>query len=426
MTNLTAPQPKVRERGASHADAPSIKEAPERVARTTGRRVFAVVLVAGALFAIAFVAGLLPRLQRTRTLNAAAADAAAAKPRVSVVVARQEVGSDQRTLPGNALPLLEASLYARTTGYVSRRLVDIGDRVTEGQLLAVIASPETDDHLVQATAELNQAKANLKLNEASAALAKTSLNRFLSLQGTNPGAVSQQNVDERQATVRTSDANVDASRASVGVAEATVKRYADLQAFEKIVAPFAGVVTARHVDPGDLVAADNMQRELFHVMRTDVLRVFVNVPQTYASTIKNGGAAEVYLRDNPGKKYAGKVTRTASALDPNSRTLLTEVQVQNDADELRPGMYLQVRFDFAKNFNPVLIPTAALSIRDGAPRIGVLGSDNTVTYRSIDLGRDYGAEVEVIDGLKAGETVVLHPGDDVPDGTPVDPAEPAT
>jgi RND family efflux transporter MFP subunit len=424
MTNLTAPQPKVRERGPSHTEAPPTKEAPTRVAKGTGRRVFAVVLVAGVLFAIAFVAGLWPRLQRTRTLNAAAADVGSAKPRVSVVVARQEPAADQRILPGNALPLLEASLYARTTGYVSRRLVDIGDRVTEGQLLAVIASPETDDHLVQATAELNQAKANLKLNEASAALAKTSLNRFLSLQGTNPGAVSQQNVDERQATVRTSDANVDASRASVGVAEATVKRYADLQTFEKIIAPFAGVVTARHVDPGDLVAADNMQRELFHVMRIDVLRVFVNVPQTYASTIKVGGAAEVYLRDNPAKKYAGKVTRTANALDPNTRTLLTEVQVENGADELRPGMYLQVRFDFARSFDPVLIPTAALSIRDGAPRVGVLDGDNKVTYRKIDLGRDYGAEVEVIEGLKAGESVVLHPGDDLADRTSVDPAAP--
>ena len=401
-----------------------IDDAPVRTPKYMGLRVFAVVLALGILFAITLVLGLIPRFRQTGTLNQAAAETTSAKPRVSVAAVRQEPAAQQRVLPGNALPLLEASLYARATGYVSKRLVDIGDRVEEGQLLAVIDSPEIDDQLVQASAQLNQSKANLKLNEANAALAKTTLNRFSGLKQANQGAVSQQDIDEREATVRTSEANVDASSATVGVAEANVKRFADLKNFEKIAAPFAGVVTARHVDPGDLVSADNMQRELFHVMNTDVLRVFVNVPQTYAATIKAGGNAEVYLRDNPSKKYAGKVTRTANALDPNTRTLLTEVQVPNKESELRPGMYLQVSFDFARDFDPVLIPTAALSIRDGAPRVGVLSGDNKVSYRSIDLGRDYGAEVEVIDGLKAGETVVVHPGDDLVDGTAVDPVTP--
>ena len=369
---------------------PEIDDAPVRTPKYMGFRVFTVVLALGILFAITLVLGLIPRFRQTGNLNQAAADTTSAKPRVSVAVARQEEVAAQRVLPGNALPLLEASLYARATGYVSKRLVDIGDRVGEGQLLAVIDSPEIDDQLVQASAQLNQSKANLKLNEANAALAKTTLNRFSGLKQANQGAVSQQDIDEREATVRTSEANVDASRASVGVAEANVKRFADLQNFEKIAAPFAGIVTARHVDPGDLVSADNIQRELFHVMNTDVLRVFVNVPQSYASTIKVGGTAEVYLRDNPAKKYAGKVTRTANALDPNTRTLLTEVQVPNKESELRPGMYLQVIFDFARDFDPVVIPTAALSIRDGAPRVGVLSGDNKVSYRSIELGRDYG------------------------------------
>ncbi len=424
MTNLTAPEPRARERVRPHSDEAEIDDAPVRAPKYMGFRVFAVVLALGILFAITLVLGLIPRFRQTGNLNQAAAETTSAKPRVSVAAVRQEPAAQQRVLPGNALPLLEASLYARATGYVSKRLVDIGDRVEEGQLLAVIDSPEIDDQLVQASAQLNQSKANLKLNEANAALAKTTLNRFSGLKQANQGAVSQQDIDEREATVRTSEANVDASSATVGVAEANVKRFADLKNFEKIAAPFAGVVTARHVDPGDLVSADNMQRELFHVMNTDVLRVFVNVPQTYASTIKAGGDAQVYLRDNPSKKYAGKVTRTANALDPNTRTLLTEVQVPNKESELRPGMYLQVIFDFARDFDPVLIPTAALSIRDGAPRVGVLSGDNKVSYRSIDLGRDYGAEVEVIDGLKAGETVVVHPGDDLVDGTAVEPVTP--
>ena len=424
MANLTVTEPRARERVKPHSDESEIDGAPVRIPKYMGLRVFAVVLALGIFFAVALILGWIPRFRQTRTLNDAAAEATSAKPRVSVAVARQEAVAAQRVLPGNALPLLEAALYARTTGYVSKRLVDIGDRVEEGQLLAVIDSPEIDDQLVQATAQLNQSRANLKLNEANAALAKTTLNRFSGLKQANQGAVSQQDIDEREATVRTSEANVDASRASVGVAEANVKRYADLQNFEKINAPFAGVVTARHVDPGDLVSADNIQRELFHVMNTDVLRVFVNVPQTYASTIKAGGDAAVYLRDNPSKKFAGKVTRTANALDPNTRTLLTEVQVPNKENELRPGMYLQVIFDFARDFDPVVIPTAALSIRDGAPRVGVLGDDNKVSYRSIDLGRDYGAEVEVIEGLKAGDTVLVHPGDDLAEGTIVDPVTP--
>lgn len=436
MTRLTAPepQPQLRKRSATHPEAThpevvvrhSTPEDGSHPKKHIGLRVFALVLFAAVAFAGAFIAGVIPRFQHTESLTTAAAEATSANPRVSVAVARQEPANDQRTLPGNALPLLEASLYARTTGYVSKRLVDIGDTVTEGQLLAVIDSPETDDQLVQATAQLNQARANLKLNEASAALAHTTLDRFTGLKSANTGAVSQQDVDEKSATVRTTEANVDASRAAVGVAEATVKRFADLKNFEKIVSPFAGVITARHVDPGDLVSADNIQRELFHVMRTDTLRVFVNVPQSYAATIKVGDAAQVYLRDNPSRKYAGKVTRSANALDPSTRTLLTEVQVKNEANELRPGMYLQVQFEFARDFDPVVIPAAALTIRDAAPRVGVLGDGNKVTYRNIELGRDYGAEVEVIDGLKAGETVVVHPGDDLPDGTVVEPVTPTT
>ncbi|HEX4415413.1 MAG TPA: efflux RND transporter periplasmic adaptor subunit [Lacipirellulaceae bacterium] len=429
MTNATAPEPQVRKRAAVHPEVSAQHDPQETVPgpkKHIGLRVFVLALFAAIGFGGAFVAGLIPRFQHKESLTTAAAEVTSANPRVSVAIARQEPASDQRTLPGNALPLLEASLYARTTGYVKQRLVDIGDKVAEGHLLAVIDSPETDDQLVQATAQLNQARANLKLNEASAALANTTLNRFTGLKAASNGAVSQQDVDEKAATVRTTEANVDASRAAVGVAEATVRRFADLKNFEKIISPFAGVITARHVDPGDLVSADNIQRELFHVMQTDTLRVFVNVPQSYAATIKVGDAAQVYLRDNPSHKYTGQVTRTANALDPSTRTLLTEVQVKNDANELRPGMYLQVQFDFARDFDPVVIPAAALTIRDAAPRVGVLSDGNKVAYRTIEIGRDYGAEVEVIDGLKAGETVVVHPGDDLPDGTVVEPVTPRT
>jgi RND family efflux transporter MFP subunit len=187
------------------------------------------------------------------------------------------------------------------------------------------------------------------------------------------------------------------------------------------------VITARNVDPGALVQADspNTTRELFHLMRTDVLRVFVNVPQTSATDVKVGQRADLYRREDPRRLFAGKVTRTADALDANTRTLLTEVQVANPSNDLRPGMYLQVRFAFDRAVVPVLIPSAALATRTGAPRVAALDGQNRVRYVHVVLGRDYGAQIEVSAGVKPGERVVVRPGDDLPEGTEVEPAAPA-
>jgi RND family efflux transporter MFP subunit len=160
---------------------------------------------------------------------------------------------------------------------------------------------------------------------------------------------------------------------------------------------------------------------MFHLMRTDILRVFVNVPQTFATGIKVGQNTLVYRRDDPSKQISGKVTRTADALDPNTRTLLTEVQVANPNNTLRPGMYLQVKFVFDRQILPVLIPAAALATRSGGPRVGVLDDQHRVQYRTVELGRDYGQEIQVIAGLRAGETIVVHPGDDLAEGTVVEP-----
>jgi RND family efflux transporter MFP subunit len=327
-------------------------------------------------------------------------------------------------LPGTALPLLEASLYARTTGYLKRRLVDIGDRVTEGQLLAEITAPDVDDQLAQARANLSQSKANLVLAQANAELAKTTLTRD---ERAGPGvAVAQQQIDQDRATLDTSLAQVEFSKANIQVNEATVQRFTDLQGFQKIVAPFPGVITARNVDTGDLISSDSPSttRELFHVMRTDVLRVFVNVPQVFATGIKVDQNAVVYRREDPQKTFPGKVTRTADALDSNSRTLLTEVDVPSPDNALRPGMYLQVKFVFDRNVLPVVIPAAALATRTTGPRVAVLDDQNRVHYRTVDLGRDFGADIAVLSGLQPGETVVVHPGDDLPEGTVVEPVPP--
>lgn len=386
-------------------------------------------LLAGALLALGLVAGavalgLAPRLRQKDALAAAAREAAAAPPRVHVATARPAPADADRVLPGNAQPLLEASLFARATGYIKTRRAEIGDRVQEGQLLALIDAPDIDDQLRQARANLEQAHATLKLNEANATLARTILARSVNLNGKGAGIVSQEELDQQRATVAATAAGVENARASIQVNEAAVQRFADLQAFEQIKAPFTGVVTARNIDTGDLVSADSTTRELFHLMRTDVLRVFVNVPQVFATDINVGQAALIHRREDPLVQYTGTVTRTADALDPATRTLLTEVQVPNSDNALRPGMYLQVKFVFKRHTTPVLVPSAALATGAQGPRLAVLDQESRVHYQAVQLGRDFGAEVEVVAGLQPGATVVFRPGDALPEGMTVI-AEPA-
>ena len=380
-----------------------------------GGGVLVIIVLIGSL-----VAATLPRLRHERELDAAAAQASSSPPIVSVVTARRAPGTSEQNLPGNALAFREAALYARTTGYLKRWLVDIGDRVKEDQLLAEISAPDVDDQLAQARANLNLVKANLEVSEANLALAKITVARDIA---SGPGT-SPETLDQDRAQVKTTVAQVESARASIKVNEATVQQYADLQSFQKIVAPFAGVITARTVDPGALVAADNPSetRPLFHVMQTDPLRVFVNVPQVVATTIEPGQEAIVYRQEDPRRQFSGKVTRTAKALDPNTRTLLTQVDVPNADEALQPGMYLRVKFVAARAAPVVLIPSAALVTRTDGPEIALLDENKTVRYRKVQLGRDYGAEIEVVAGLQGGEKVIVHPGDALAEGQEVNPA----
>jgi RND family efflux transporter MFP subunit len=387
--------------------------------RRAGRRVFAIGAFVLVALGAALAAGTLPKLRQQKQFDTAANRAAAQPPRVTVAVAQRMAPSAERVLPGTCLPLMEAALFARATGFVSQRLVDIGDHVKEGQLLAQISAPDVDDQLTQSKANLVLSEANLKSAQASQNLAKLTLDRGELL--IQQKAIAPQSLDQDRATLETTTAQVASSAASIDLNKATVQRYTDLQSFEKITAPFEGVITSRHVEKGDLITADSTTRELFHLMRTDTLRIFVNVPQTFATSIKNGQAASVYRREEPQKMYPGKVTRTADALDPNTRTLLTEVDVPNPEDTLRPGMYLQVKFDFNRKIFPLMIPAAALATRTKGPRVAVLDNQQRVQYVDVELGRDYGAELQVLAGLKEGQQVIVHPGDDLPEGTLVQP-----
>ncbi len=384
-------------------------------------------LLAGilALGAIAggVAAGIVPRLKHERELNAAAAEVASSKPRVTVVTARAATPTAERVLPGSSQPLLETAIYARTTGYLKSRCVDIGDRVKEGDLLAEIAAPEIDAQLEQARATLLLTRANLARDKANEELAGTELNRSRHLLARQ--AVPQQEFDTALATAKVAGANVKATESNLRVNEANIERLETLQSFQKVTAPFSGIITARNVDPGALVSADSPSstRELFHLVQMDTLRVFVNVPQVFATDVKVGQEAVVFRREDPRRTFAGKVTRTADALDPSTRTLLTEVQVPNRDGALRPGMYLQVKFIFRRQVSTVLVPAAALATRSEGPRVAVLDKDHRVRYRNVQLGRDFGHETEVMAGLEPGETVVVHPGDDLPEGSEIEPVD---
>ena len=405
-----------------HPHQPAPTEAEQESRRLAGRRLIVIALLALVLLTGAIVGGTAPRLRRNAAVNALAEEAATSLPRVNVVEARPGSQTATQQLPGNSLPLLETSVFARTNGYLKQWYVDIGDHVEEGQLLAEISAPDVDAQLEQAKANLALAEANLPLAVANADVAKVTLDRFIEA-GPGTGATLLQ-IDQQRAAVKTTAAQVEAAKATIAVNQAAVELNTVLQKFQRIVAPFPGVITARNVDPGDLVSADApTTTELFHLMRTDTIRVFVDVPQVYSTAIKVGQKAVVFRREEPENEYSGTVVRTANALDPNSRTLLTQVNVPNPEDELRPGMYLQVKFDFDRQLPPLLIPTAAIIIRSAEPRVAILDDQHRVGYKSVQLGRDYGAVIEIVSGLNAGDVVVVHPGDDLPAGTAVQPVK---
>jgi RND family efflux transporter MFP subunit len=423
MSSLATMKMPVVPNGNGHPPAAQV-HAPAAVPGrgTAGRRVPALGALAAVVLAGALAAGTLPRLREEQAVKAAAAQAAAAPPRVTVAPARAGAAESERVLRGSAMALCEAAIHSRASGYVKSQLVDIGDRVREGQVLAVVSAPDIDAQLVQARASLELARANLERARAYEAFARGEERRYGHLVAGR--ASSREEYEGKVEAAQVARAAVAAAAAEVRVNEAAVQRCTDLQSFEQITAPFAGVITARHVHAGDLVTADTTGKELFHLMCITGLRVFVDVPQALAPGVRVGQSVAVYRREDPARQYPGTVTRTANALDPGTRTLLTEVQVPNPAEVLRPGMYLQVKFVTTSDVVPVLIPAAALATRSGGPRVAVLDGQRRVHYRTVQLGRDYGADIEVLDGLAAGETVVLHAGDDLPEGTLVEPVSP--
>ena len=337
-------------------------------------------------------------------------------------------------LPGDMQALVDSPLFARVDGYLRTRLVDYGDRVKTGQLLAEIDTPELDQQISQARATLGQSQAALKELQADLDLSKANLNladltvkRWRRL--ANGGAVARQETDQKEADFSVGQAQVAKAQASIGTAQETVRanqanlrRLEDMKSFARIVAPFDGVVTARNVDIGTLVNSGNggAAHELFHMAQIQVLRVFVNVPQTYVGEIRPGQTAELRVQELPGQVFSAKVTRIANALDAGSRAMITVLEVPNPRGILMPGMYTQVRFAIGRAAPAVIIPGDTLTLGRQGPRVAVVGTDHRIHYRSIQIGQDLGAELEVVSGLAAGETVVTNPSDAVRENAAVE------
>src|SRR5207249_138038 len=302
-----------------------------------------ILLAAGAVFAALFLVGVVPRLVLRHRLRTDADAVRTRLPMVSTTNPHHSPEVLEIPLTGSMEAILETGIWARTNGYLKARYVDIGDRVRKGQQLADIDTPEVDQQLMQAIATMNQDKATVVKTEADLALTRTTLQRYLTA---GPGTVSKQQIDERTSAVTDAEKIVDAARATVNADEANVQRLLELQSFQKVYAPFDGVITTRNVDPGSLISAGSTSgtRELFRLAQVDVLRIFVYVPQSYAPDIRAGESADVSVRELPGRVFQGTVTRTAGAIHPTSRTLLTEVQVRNPEGLLLSGSYATVRF----------------------------------------------------------------------------------
>jgi RND family efflux transporter MFP subunit len=324
-------------------------------------------------------------------------------PTVVVVRPIAEKPDEELVLPATLQAYEESPIYARTSGYLLHWYKDIGSHVSKGDLLADIDTPEVDQELSQARAARQQSSAQLDI-------AKISAERWLNLRKTD--SVSQQETDTQTSTYQQAQANLAA-------ADANVRRLEQLESFKRVYAPFSGVLVKRNVDPGALINAGSAGIELFILARVDPLRVFINVPQAYSPAIKNGMPAFITLSEMPGQKFKGTVTRTAEAIDPATRTLLTEVDVPNKDGRLLRGSFGEVHFNPKIDVAKLTIPVNAMLFRKEGPRVAVVGPDNKVQLRPITIGRDYGATLEVLGGVSPDERVIVNPADSLDDGQTV-------
>jgi len=430
MSDSSGREQKLAPAAASPVDHP-VPRARTRTMRAIGLGILA-------LFAVLLIVSVIPRALNRHRLAKAAQTVRTAVTSVHVVrpVTASEAGL---SIAATTQAMRDAVIYARTSGYIVKRYVDIGDDVKAGQLLAEIDSPEIDQQLAQARANLRTAERTLDLQKATLDLNRSTMERY---QGADAeGAVAIEAVDQAVSAYRTAQAAVAAAEATVEANQANVRQLQDLTGFQRVVAPFAGTVIQRNVDVGTLITAgsptDNtavapssvtgQANGLFEVASIDELRVFVNVPQVYAPNVKLGLPVEVTVRGQLQEPVTGKVTRTARALDPATRTLLTEVDIPNPTHRMLPGMFVYVAFKIGPSGTRLRVPATAVIVDAKGTRVAIVGTGNKLHFQPVVLGRDFGNAIDVQAGLKGDERIVAQPTVSLQEGQVVDPivAKPA-
>jgi RND family efflux transporter MFP subunit len=394
---------------AAHTPEQSKHMPPPKISLGSVLTPVAIVFIVTVILAIVGIV----RREHASTVLAKYTDTVAPPP-VSVEQPALQQNAQEIVLPGNMQAFTLAPIYARTPGYVKAWYHDIGSHVNKGDLLAVIETPELDQQLAQAKADLETAQSN-------AGLAKTTAGRYQDLIGNN--AVSQQDTDNavQQLQARTTEVNS---------AEANVHRLEEMQSFERIVAPFDGVITARNVDIGQLITATGStttagagtiigNKEIFDISAIRTLRVFVNVPQIYAPDAKNGVIATLTLPQYPGRKFTGKLVRTSDAVDPATRTLLAEVDVNNVSSELLPGSYTEVHLHTSNPAPALIVPVSAMILEPDGLRLATVDANSIAHLVHVSAGRDFGTTVEILAGLQQGQRVIANPPDSLTDGEKV-------
>jgi RND family efflux transporter MFP subunit len=336
--------------------------------------------------------------------------AEAAIPTVATVTAQRSTQSEDLVLPGAVQAYVEAPIYARTSGYLKTWHTDIGTPVVKGQLLAEIDTPEVDQQLSQAQADLATARAN-------EALSRSTNVRWQGLLATE--SVSKQDADEKSGDAA-------AKKAAADSAAANVARLKDLESFKRVVAPFTGVITARNTDIGALInAGQNTGGELFRIADTHKLRIYVQVPQAFAAVTQPGLAAELHFAEKPSKIFAAKTVRTSNALDPNLRTLQVELELDNPSGEIFPGAFAEVHFKLPAGADSLRLPANTVLFRASGLQVATVDTQQRIKLKNIVQGRDFGTTIEVLSGLSPNEIVVLNPPDSITDGAQVRVAAPA-
>jgi RND family efflux transporter MFP subunit len=405
---------------------PSLPPARSRTLKVVLLLVLAVLIVAGVVFW-----GINARIQTAAAVKETTQELAV--PTVSVIHPKPGAMKDDVVLPGNVQAFTDSPIYARSSGYLKQWNVDIGGHVKAGQVLATIEAPEVDQQVTQAKATLQQTRASLdqaianqQQGKANEEIARVTAERWQNL--VKKGAVSRQENDQYQAQYQAQVANLNAleqaiaaARSNIAAAEANLGRLQEMQNYETVKAPFDGIITARNIDVGALINAGNggAAQELFHMAATAKLRVYVSVPQADSRAAVPGLKSYLTLAEFPGRRFPGELVRTSGAIDQATRTLLTEVDVDNASGELRPGAYAEVHLLIPEGSRSLILPVSVLMFRSEGLRVGVVRNGKQAELVPVVLGKDYGNQVEIVTGLNENDLVIANPPDSLASGATV-------